>query len=327
MAVLVRRTFFAILLLFSYQSSAQELNLLAGAMHDSASKENSYAWALDYRHGISENLAFTLSWLNEGHVTRHHRDGQSAQLWARTNIFDRRLSLSAGAGPYRYYDTTGASSGPGFSNDHGWGGIFSVAATYYTRRGFLYELRANRILTAHSIDTTSLLFGVGYQLERPPTQGPYAHAPHQKEKTTENEVAILIGKSVINSFQSESNTAQAIEYRKGLSTHLEWTVGLLNEGDNRLVRRTGLSTQLWAVHEFFGDRLELGVGLGPYFAMGRRRTPIPGEGQNVHVSAMVSTTAAVRLNSQIFLRGTWNRVVTNYNRDVDVVLVGVGYRF
>lgn len=324
----MRQVIFAISLLFSFQAWAQELNLLAGGMRDSASKESSYAWALDYRHGIGENLAFTLSWTNEGHVTGHHRDGQSVQLWGRTNIFDRRLSLSAGAGPYRYYDTTRAGAGAGFSDDHGWGGILSVAATYYTKSGFLYELRANRILTGHSIDTTSVLFGVGYQLERPPSQGPYARAPHQLVNTTTgNEVAILVGQTIVNSFQSDRNTAQAVEYRKGLSTHIDWTVGLLNEGDNRLIRRNGIITQLWAVHEFFGDRLALGVGLGPYFAIDRRRAPNPGEGQNVPVSAMVSTTAAVRLNPRLFLRGTWNRVATNYSRDADVVMMGVGYRF
>lgn len=315
------------LMICSCSSGAQELSLLAGAMQDSASRESSYAWALDYRHGLGEHLTYTLSWLNEGHVTNHHRDGQSAQLWARTNLLERRLSLSAGVGPYRYYDTTRRSPNDGFSDQHGWGSIFSLAATYYTPSGWLYEARANRVVANNSIDTTSLLLGIGYQLERPPTPGPYANAPRQTTNTTNNEVAIFLGQTVVNSFQSEHDTARAVEYRHGVSPHIDWTVSWLNEGDARLIRRNGLIAQVWAVHEFFDERLTLGAGLGPYFSIDRYRMPLPGEASDVSVSAIVTATASVRLSSRAFLRGSWNRIASTYNRDSDVILGGLGYRF
>jgi len=324
----MRRLLVLVLLILACPCYAQELNLLAGAMRDSASQQSSYAWALDYRHGLGENLDFTLSWLNEGHVTDHHRDGQSAQLWGRTNVWDRHLSLAVGAGPYRYYDTTGATTGTGFTDAHGWGGIFSVAATYYTDGPWLFELRANRVITHDSIDTTSVLAGVGYQLERPPTPGPYAVAPHQTENTTPgSELTVLVGQTIVNSFQSDRNTAQAIEYRRGVSTHLDWTLSLLNEGDNRLIRRNGLITQLWLAHAYFNDRLALSAGVGPYFAIDKRRPPVAGEATNVPVSAMVTVSAALRLSSRWSLRTEWDRVASHYNRDADVVLAGLGYRF
>ncbi len=81
------------------------------------------------------------------------------------------------------------------------------------------------------------------------------------------------------------------------------------------------------MNEFFDHRLALGAGLGPYVSIDRYREPRPGEAGNTTVSAMVTASAAWRLTQHFFLRGSWNRVASNYNRDSDVVLLGLGYRF
>ena len=118
-----------------------------------------------------------------------------------------------------------------------------------------------------------------------------------------------------------------MEYRRGLSEHIDWTASWINEGDARIVRRNGLVTQLWAVRESFGDRLALGVGLGPYFAIDRHNAPVAGRARDVRISGIFTASAALRLGSRFSLRGSWNRVLTDYNRDTDIVLVGLGYRF
>lgn len=43
------------LMMLSLSCQAQELNLLAGGMHESSSPYSSYAWELDYREGIGEH--------------------------------------------------------------------------------------------------------------------------------------------------------------------------------------------------------------------------------------------------------------------------------
>lgn len=313
--------------LYAAAGSAQELSIFGGAMQNGGSTEQSYAWALDYRHGLGENAALTFSWLNEGHARDHHRDGQSLQLWGRANVLERRLSLAAGAGPYRYYDTTRDAAGAGFSNAHGWGVVYSLAATYYTDSRFLYELRANRIVARDSFDTTSFVFGIGYQLDPPHSRGPLTDTAPRGRKTTENELTVFLGQTIVNSFQSERDAARALEYRRGLSRHIDWTVSWLNEGDPRLVRRDGLVTQLWAVREAFGGRLAIGVGLGPYLTVDRHHEPTTEQARDVRVSAIFTASAAVRLGSRGFIRGSWNRVLTDYDRDTDIVLIGLGYRF
>lgn len=320
----MRALLFPLFSMVAASCGAQELNLLVGGMKETASQDTSFAWTLDYRQGLGENLALTVSWQNEGHIEDHHRDGHSIQLWARTGALDRRLSLAAGLGPYRYYDTTQGSENGQFINRHGWGSVFSLAATYYTPGGFLYEARANRIVSNSSFDSTSLLFGIGYQLERPVSAGPSTTpAP---ATTTSNEVTAFIGKTIVNSFKSEHGTAFAAEYRRRVSPHLDLSASWLDEGDVRLIRRNGLAAQIWAVQEFSGGRMALGAGLGPYFSVDRYRTP-PGEADDVSVSAIVTGTASMRLGSRAFVRGSWNRIVSDHNRDTDLLLLGLGYRF
>ena len=98
---------------------AQELLLLGGGTYDSAASESTYAWAVEYAQGLGENAYVTLAWLNEGHLENHHRDGLTAQIWARANLLDRRLSLALGVGPYSYFDTAQAEQGGTYANDHG----------------------------------------------------------------------------------------------------------------------------------------------------------------------------------------------------------------
>ncbi|GCB02219.1 hypothetical protein SFMTTN_3039 [Sulfuriferula multivorans] len=324
--MLIRKMAVSGLLMFVYSScGAQDLSLLAGGMRASGIPDTSYAWELDYRQGLNENLAFTLSWLNEGHVLHHHRDGQSAQIWARTNLLDRHLSLAAGVGPYFYYDTTGA--GAGYMDKHGWGTISSLAATYYTKSGWIYEARANRVIASTSINTTSMLFGIGYQLEPPLGTESSASTPPQTEKPTTNQVTFFLGQTIVNSFASQHDTARAIEFRHGVSPHFEWSASWLNEGDARLIRRDGVIAQAWLVHGFFDNRFTLGAGLGPYFSIDRYRAPQPGEASNITVSAIVTATAAIRLSPHAYLRTSWNRIASTYNRDTDVILMGLGYSF
>jgi hypothetical protein len=58
---------------------AQELALYAGPLRGEHS--HSYAWALDYTEGFGRYLAGSITWLNEGHIPDHHRDGPTVQLW------------------------------------------------------------------------------------------------------------------------------------------------------------------------------------------------------------------------------------------------------
>lgn len=322
------RILLALPLLLAGAAQAQELTLFAGGLQQSGTQERTSAWAFEYQHPLGENLAASFSWQNEGHVPGHHRDGQGIQLWGRSNLLDRRLSLAAGIGPYRYFDTTPALAGGGYANVHGWGTIGSLAATYYTDSRWLFQARYNRIVTRDNMDTSALMFGIGYLLEPVSARGPQDSAPRQLTRTTSDELTLFLGKTIVNSYESELSTARAIEYRRGLTRHIDATLGLLNEGDARLIRRTGVTAQIWGVREVLAsDRLVLGIGFGPYLAVDSYRDAAPGEGGGSKYSWIFTATAAYRFSPQWAARFSWNRVNTNHHRDTDVILFGAGYRF
>jgi hypothetical protein len=305
----------------------QELSFLGGGMKPTAGDDSSYAWQIEYLQGLGEHGAVTLSYLNEGHVPDHHRDGIALQIWRRANLYDRRLSLAVGAGPYFYFDTTGNMAEGSFRNRHDWKGMASVETTWYLENRLLLEFRTNWVVIGGNYDSLSVLAGIGYQLEPPATRGPIAKAPPPEKMTTGNELTLFAGQTIVNSFESESSIATSVEYRHGLFKHVDWTVAWLYEGNNHLRRRNGLTAQLWGVREFLDDRMAIGFGAGAYIALDHYSELLQGDVKNRTLSGIVSLTGSYRFNPDWDMRVTWNRVVTNYSSDTDVILGGIGYRF
>lgn len=304
---------------------AQEFSLLGGGSRAGAT--NTYTWAFNYQEGLGEYFAASFMWLNEGHIPDHHRDGQAIQLWARLPLANRRFVISAGVGPYRYFDTTTSQQGGSYSDTHGWGVVYSVRAAYYTSNRWVAQLGLNRVHVQRGPDATSVMVGIGYQLDAPATPGPRDWASSRLNKVTDNEVTVYFGKAIVNSTSSPTAFAGAIDYRRGLMKYMDLTVGYLHEGSSKTARRDGLTSQLWATRAFMNDRVTLGVGAGVYYAINENENsaePGPGSGK---FSGLVSISGTYRFTEHWDARLTWNRVVTRYDRDTDVIFAGVGYRF
>jgi hypothetical protein len=240
---------------------------------------------------------------------------------------DRRLTLAAGAGPFYYFDTLAAKEGASYANDHGWGANISLAATWYTADRWLLQFRSNLIETGGGLDTVSALVGIGYQLEAPTEPGPRPFARPQSEKITSNEVTAYIGRAIVNSFRSEQSVATAIEYQRNLWRFVDGSVSWIYEGDKRLTRRNGISSQLWLTKDFFDEQLALGFGAGAYYSVDHYQILNGNQEKTRTLSGIVTLTTSYRFHPHWGVRVSWNRIVTNYNRDTDVILGGVGYRF
>jgi hypothetical protein len=306
-----------------------ELFGLYGATKEVDTSFNSYGYQVEYREGLGENAAVSASYLNEGHVPDHHRDGLvPIMLWGRSNILNRRLSLAAGAGPYLYADTTRV--GGAVKDGHDVGGLMAVSATLYTRSRLLLQGRVNWVVTGRSIDTLTALVGIGYQLDPPLSTGPLPTPPSQREKTTVNELSVFFGQTVVNNPGSPKSLATCIEYRRGLLRYLDVSAAWLNEGDNELIRRNGALAQFWLVRSFLDDHLSLGGGFGAYLALDKRRVAGSDQGGSSFASGVMSVTASARdfgFYPELSLRFVMNRIVTNYDKDTDIFLLGLGYRF
>jgi len=310
-----------ILLILVAPGWAEDFTVYGGGIWNLDTR-TSYNWQMEYNQELGEHFATSLTYLNEGHLPNHHRDGQALQFWGRTNLY-RQFAIAAGAGPYFYYDTTSNLDGSLDRDHHGWGALASLAATWYTESPWLYQLRTNVVATNNGSDTVGVLFGLGYRLDQP--QSLELPAPVGK-KTTDNEIGVFLGQAVVNNADVDSSSAWGIEYRRGLWQNLDWTASWLYEGGYGLTERQGLASQLWLVKAFFDDSLTLGFGGGGYAASDRLRDANDG-GSDIFLAGIVSMTGSYRIDSDWGVRATWNRIITNYDRDSDLWLGGIFYRF
>lgn len=324
----VRWPFILAFLLVPGAGQAQELSILLGRMEALNASESSASWQVDFRYNPARHVALSASYLNEGHVKDHKRDGVATQLWGRIPLFARRVSLDLGAGPYYYFDTATRADGS-FADIHGWAGIYSVSAAFYTGSPWVVRVSANHIRGSGDLDTNMYILGVGYHLwkeERHEAESPGPEPGAEPSRATGDEVMLFVGQTVVNSPQDQKGIASGIEFRKGIVRHLDWTLTWLNEGDPEVIRRNGLASQLWLVDSYLDDRLVIGAGAGGYFFVDTKRPPTPGKEGTRDFAFLLSLTAGYRFGDRWFARFNWNRVLVDYNTDTDVFVLGAGYR-
>jgi hypothetical protein len=93
------------------------------------------------------------------------------------------------------------------------------------------------------------------------------------------------------------------------------------------IRRTGVGSQIWIVDAFFARRITLGFGAGLYSIVGLEMPPDSGATRRLDIEGLVTVTTSYRFANHWFTRFHWNRVITNYDRDSDIFLLGIGYRW
>ncbi|MCK6684653.1 MAG: hypothetical protein L6R30_19810 [Thermoanaerobaculia bacterium] len=320
---------FVIALAAAIPALGQELSLFGGVTTAKDFSEPSYAWKIEYRQGLGEHFEFSYSWLNEGHITAHHRDGHSFQLWARENFFGRRLSLALGAGTMRYYDTIDATAEHGYENVHAWAPILSGDVTVYLGKRFTARLSTARVWagSSKSIDTWDVLLGVGYQLTAPEEPGPRPWPEQQSSPSKRNEVTAYVGQTVVNSFNSQSSVAAALEYRRVISRYFDVTGSFIYEGNAGLVRRAGIAVQGWFGRAFFNERFLVGIGFGAYIAVDEYKNESEGGEGSGTIAGIVTPSIGYRIGDHWLVKFNWNRMATTYDKDTDVFLFGLGVRF
>jgi len=282
-------------------------------------------YGIAYRKIFAPHFAASLAYLNDAHFPGHHRDGVTAEAWLPITPFSNRFTLSVGGGPFYYYDTVFARNNGGYADAHGLTWLASVDASFQPWKSgpwshLFFEGRIDYTSPSKSIETTSFGIGIGYR----GLSDIHDTNPGSAEGFAENEIVASYWKTVTNSFGSSSHTAraEAIDYRRQIWKELRASVGFLNEGDTQLVRRNGVTAEGWLEPSFNSGRWSIGAGFGFYTAIDKHR-PAPGR----HVSDVVSLTMSLRPIKNFDVRLVWHRIVTDYNRDADILLWGLGYRF
>jgi hypothetical protein len=295
--------------------AAQDLFLLAGGLRGSDPPSNTYSWSIFYSEPLTRRVSASISWLNEGHLPDHHRDGHVAQLWWRLNP-DSRLALAAGAGLYRYFDTVVATNADHYQNGHGSGLLASLTATYPGSGMWLYQMRVQHAWTRESVDMSSLMLGLGYRLDQDRRTD-----IREAGRDYHAELVLLAGTTIVNSFSSERALASSIELRRRFGPVVRLSVAFVNEGDSRLIRRNGTIVEGWLEPSFFNGRLTLGAGAGSYIAIDRYHPQPDGR----HISGIVTMSTSYHFTPRSLGRASWHRIVSDYDKDADIFLLGLGH--
>lgn len=317
----VRNVFLAVCFVLLWGTAyGHEIFVNAGLTRDTGTSTDRFQWAVSYLHEIGQHTAFSFSYINEGHQPSNHRDGVAGQIWARTQLQKPRLVLGLGIGPYVYFDTH--IHGDGSHHDlHGLAGIASGTVTWHGLAPFLIQGRVNYLVANKSFDTLSATIGVGYELDASVSSG---RAPAGNRGENRNEITAYYGEAVLNSARSERQKAWSFEYRRNVARYMDLSAAWLWEGDKRPLDRYGIVAQFWLVHPFFDDRLTLAAGIGPYLAYDKYR--LSGGGVT-KIEGDIAFRASYRFWGNLAAVASWSRIFSTHDRDSDVFLGGLGYRF
>jgi len=283
---------------------SQQLSVLGGPIFNDGYNTSGSVMA-EYSQKIQGPFSFSVSYLNEGHFEGHHRDGFIGQAWIGTNLSEK-LSLRLGVGPYLYCDTTWDRR-----NSHGIGEITSLDLQWSLSNQWVLDLRSSYILIS-KMNSIPILVGLGYKFNSSDIRS--------QQTFDRNELSVLLGISIVNNPGENNGFAQSIEYRRNLWSHVDLTLSYLHEGNNDRTKRQGVAAQLWATQKL-SDRISVGIGGGVYEAHDKFRDSY------LNSNGIVSLTGSYRVYNHWLMRISWNRIITSYDKDSDVVLVGLGYKF
>ncbi|WP_426109876.1 hypothetical protein [Massilia sp. PWRC2] len=121
-------------------AAAQETSLLAGSLDNHEVDERSSAVQLGFAQRMNEVFTVSAEYLNEGHPSRHHRDGLAGQGWLQMAARDTGACFGVGSGPHFLVDTT---------------------LRYRQSRQWRTQLSWSRVLTDYHRGADMLLLGLG----------------------------------------------------------------------------------------------------------------------------------------------------------------------
>lgn len=283
-------------------SEAREFTFLAGGVENG--HEVKPVIRLQYSLDVSEfnektSLIGSLSWLRELNIEKpekHHRDGPTMQIGL-MHKFHEDFSAGLMLGGYAYYDTQASSQIFGVAP------IATVMARYPTSEAVFLEAQFNAVFGT-SNNTRSLMVGIGLDLDK-------LESKEKKVQVLSNDIALYANSAVVE-----------VQYRRNLGwDNLGLSVGYVHRFDEGPY---GFHTQLRLYDRFFGNRVEAGIGAGPFVDLRAKSETVTGA---------VSIDAAYYLTSHMGIGVNWTRIVHVKEKgiqafgDEDVTVVGLVISF
>jgi hypothetical protein len=320
----------------------QELTLFGGSSASQGIRANSYSWLIDYRQGILGRFDASLSWINEGHFTSdnviHHRDGLALETWYNAPIGAQDFGLSLGFGGVDYFFDSQELNGQSL-DIHRFTPVASADLKYSwdPLQPWFLQLRATELFPFRDPEHLLVDFGAGYYFGPLETEhiGQLPSWNSANAATVDSDrfdLTVYKGVARVNTFARLDGSSYAADVRWSETAHFDWSAGYLYEGYSSTLRRSGLTGEGWIMSSGTpeGARWQAGIGLGfgAYANIDARKPSPSGNAAPVpFLAGLVSPTVYIKMPANLVLRLVWDRVVTSYNKDADLWLGGLGYRF
>ena len=276
--------------------------ILRGSLKGDTSEKT---WSVQggFNHALNSKFGIGAMYLNEGHLTNHHRDGFGFQAFYYKDIGSFQFQL--GAGPYLSLDNTNVATGERLNEKH-FGVISSAAVKWYPTNSYWHlRVQYNNVYMPNTFNTRSILVGLGSDFTR---------------RTTEMSTAqwtVWVGRSRTNVTESTGATAAQVEMKQPINDHVSYSISGIMEGNTGVANRRGVAAQLWL--DAHSSNWTYSAGAGPYLAYDPYNT--------THVSAIASMRVQRNIGMGTAVGFNFNRVITSYHRDEDMFMFGISKRF
>ena len=274
------------------------------------------------REHVTDDISACVAYINEGHPDideAGHRDGIALMAWYEMPVLGK-LRLEAGAGPYFSMNTTlknNSSQKKQEYNDKGVGLTTGLAVSYLLwENGPNARVQLSSAIMPGSFDTHSLSLGLSAELGKGSPAGKYF-----LKNLERYELNALGGLSCTTRSDKEICSGFQIELQKKISKRVSISASGISEGNSGLTDRKGISSQLWfIVPETW--RIEMSAGIGPYAAYEGNE-----ENKGTKLLGLASMRAKLRINKRWHALLEGSRVISDYDKDSDRVLIGGGMDF
>jgi hypothetical protein len=277
----------------------------------------------------TKNFGLGFAYVNDGHLLNNHRDGAVAQGWYVHPLSDN-FEVQVGTGPYASMNNTTID---GVRINQFKVGLFTSVALKWSvlENGWYLRSQFNNTWVPGSFNSNAVLVGVGrdfISLGQPDTSSTFLHGDFSiwggPSRTTQ-----LGDQRTAGAYQLE------VQYLREDYEHRHWlapagySVGFLSEGDTNLAHRSGVPIQFWYIGDTHSSSNTPGFffsgGVGPYLAFDADRE------QKARFAGIVSFRVAYRFPTAskrhcIEAGFMYSRVVSFYNRDQDIFMLGLAAR-
>jgi hypothetical protein len=294
------------------QAFEEDANIFCGRLKGTNYRHAvTFTCGVNLSYGLSDWFAINAVYLNEGHPENHHRDGFAIQPSLYKDFDDWRVQLSAG--PYYSMDTTRQPDGSVLNDRHlGW--LSSVALKWQPRQRIWYVgLGYNNVWMPNKLNSNSVVLFLGADMQKDDRSGDSGDG-------SKSNIGLWVGPGDTTNPGTKVKTAGQLEFGFPINELFSYSIAGLYEGNTTLADRKGVMAQAWYRQEF--NDWTLSAGAGPYLERDALR-----DKRATNLLAVASVRATYKLTRRTHVGLNFNRVISFYNKDADIFMLGIQRAF